>query len=454
MGLKKRSRVRSRSGDSVEKILHQDTSSWYAVSTRSRQEKIAACMLEHIAITKFLPLLSQERQWSDRKQMVAMPLFPGYVFVRIARSSELQLRVLKVPGVVDFVRNRTGPLSIPDAEIEAIRALLCHGVGCSPYPFLKAGDRVRVVRGPLAGIEGTLIRCGSQAKLVLSIEMIQRSVSAIVPETDIEPIAYVSEQDPPPSFAVGGRLPLSEERSATVMSAGKMTGSALVAMSLIAFGSISSLGQSDLPLPPAAGAAASAGTQPQLQQRYPRYVIQRSDVLLLTFPLTPEFNQTVTVQPDGYVNLQNSGSVHVQGLTVPEMVAALQEAYRQVLHDPIINVDLVDFQKPFFTVSGQVGKPGQYELRADTTVAEALAVAGGMAPTAKTQVFLFHRSANGWFAVREVNLKKILSGKDVAEDASLQNGDMIYVPEKFIANFRKYVPYSLNAGAYLQQNPF
>jgi polysaccharide biosynthesis/export protein len=141
---------------------------------------------------------------------------------------------------------------------------------------------------------------------------------------------------------------------------------------------------------------AMAGRGQTLQQRYPRYAIQRQDVLLVTFPLTPEFNQTVTVQPDGYVNLQDAGSLHVQGLTVPEMVAVLQNAYTHVLHNPAINVDLVDFQKPYFTVSGQVGKPGQYELRADITVAEALAVAGGMTPTAKTQVFLFHRSSTEW----------------------------------------------------------
>jgi polysaccharide export outer membrane protein len=199
-------------------------------------------------------------------------------------------------------------------------------------------------------------------------------------------------------------------------------------------------------------ASQSTSSSPvQLQQRYPRYAIQRSDVLLVSFPLTPEFNQTVTVQPDGYVNLQSAVSVHVQGLTVPEMITAVQNAYSHVLHNPQVNVDLVDFQKPFFTVSGQVGKPGQYELRADITVAEALAVAGGMTPTAKTQVFLFHRTSKDWFEVREVNMKEILHGKNVNEDATLQPGDMIYVPEKFIANFRKYVPYSLNAGGYINQ---
>jgi polysaccharide biosynthesis/export protein len=195
-------------------------------------------------------------------------------------------------------------------------------------------------------------------------------------------------------------------------------------------------------------------SQPVLEQRNPRYVIQRSDVLLLSFPLSAELNQTVTVQPDGYINLQNGRSLHAQGLTVPELSDAVKTAYVGTLHNPIVNVDLKDFQKPFFTVSGQVGKPGQYELRADITVAEALAVAGGLAPTAKTQIFLFHRTSDQWFEVRKVNLKDLLHGKNVNEDATLKPGDMIFVPEKFITNFKKYVPYSANAGAYLSGQTF
>jgi transcription antitermination factor NusG len=164
-----------------------DSPSWYAVSTRSRQEKVASSMMEYMGIANFLPLLSRERRWSDRKQMVDLPLFPSYVFVRIARSSELQLRVLKISGVVGFVRNHTGPLPIPDREIEDVRAALSHGIGCSPCTFLKAGDCVRVVRGALAGVEGTLIRSGSHSKLVISVEMIRRSIAVSVNESDVEP---------------------------------------------------------------------------------------------------------------------------------------------------------------------------------------------------------------------------------------------------------------------------
>ena len=100
-----------------------------------------------------------------------------------------------------------------------------------------------------------------------------------------------------------------------------------------------------------------------------------------------------------------------------------------------------------------MGKPGQYELRSDLTVAEAIAVAGGMTmQTAKTQVFLFHRSSKDWVEVRKVNLHDILKGKNVNEDAMVRPGDMIYVPEKFIANFKKYVPYTLGgtAAGYVQ----
>jgi polysaccharide export outer membrane protein len=203
-----------------------------------------------------------------------------------------------------------------------------------------------------------------------------------------------------------------------------------------------------------AGQSSQAGSRPELEQRNPRYVIQRQDVLLLSFPLSPEVNQTVSVQPDGYINLLNGRSVHAQGLSVPELADAIKTAYAGTLHNPIVNVDLKDFQKPFFTVSGQVGKPGQYELRADITVAEAIAVAGGMSPTAKSQIFLFHRTSDQWFEVKKVNLKDVMHGKNLNEDAILKPGDMIFVPETFITSFRKYVPYSINAGAYLSNGTF
>jgi polysaccharide export outer membrane protein len=187
-------------------------------------------------------------------------------------------------------------------------------------------------------------------------------------------------------------------------------------------------------------------------QRNPRYKISRSDVVDLHFPLSPEFNQTVVVQPDGYISLHAAGSLFVQGMTVPELSVAVKIAYAKVLSNPIVDIDLSDFQKPFFVVSGQVTKPGQYDLRSDITVSEAIAVAGGFAPTAKTQVFLYHRVSTGWVEVKRLKLNDILHGKKVDEDVIMHPGDMIFVPEKFITSFKKYVPYNL--GMYTNPSSF
>lgn len=203
----------------------------------------------------------------------------------------------------------------------------------------------------------------------------------------------------------------------------------------------------------ATGSSASTAPPPDLEHRNPRYKIQRDDVLSITFPLSPEFDQPrITVQPDGYITLQDVGSIFVQDLTVPELVAAIKKAYAGTLHDPIIDVDLIDFQRPYFLVSGQVGKPGQYDLRHDTTVSEAIAIAGGLSPGAKTQVFVFHRVSSDWVEVKKLSVKDLYDGKKANEDAYLSPGDQVFIPEKFITKFRKYVPYgigtSVGAGFY------
>jgi protein involved in polysaccharide export with SLBB domain len=199
-------------------------------------------------------------------------------------------------------------------------------------------------------------------------------------------------------------------------------------------------------------AAAHANTDgvyvPQPGERAPRYKVQRSDVLVLTFPLTPEFNQKVMVEPDGYISLQGINSISVLGMTLPEVNLAIKNAYAKVLHEPVLQVDLTEFQKPYFIVTGQVTKPGQYDLRSDITVAEAIGIAGGFLPTAKTQVFLYHRNSTGWVEAKELKLKDFLHGKNVNEDSDMRPGDMIFVPEKTITKIRKYIPYSVGTSVY------
>lgn len=174
--------------------------SWYAVSTLSRHEKVVALALDTLGLDQYLPLIDEERQWSDRKTMISVPLFPGYLFVQMARTPELQLSVRKIPGVVDFVRNQSGPLIVPQNEIESVRGLLAHGARCSPCPFLEAGDPVRVVRGPFAGIEGILIRSGAQSRVVVSVNIIHRSVAVDVAACTVEPLGHLTQQQLPVEF--------------------------------------------------------------------------------------------------------------------------------------------------------------------------------------------------------------------------------------------------------------
>lgn len=182
---------------------------------------------------------------------------------------------------------------------------------------------------------------------------------------------------------------------------------------------------------------------PTLQERQ-RYRIEPGDVLDLGFDLSPEFNQTVTVAPDGYVSLRGVGDIPVSGKSLPELREALRQAYSRILHNPIVSVELRDFQKPYFVVGGQVGHPGKYDLREDTTVTEALAIAGGSTPSSKnSQVLLFRRVPNGSMTeVKKLNLNKMMKHHDLREDVRLEPGDMLFVPQNTISKIEHFIPTS------------
>jgi len=130
------------------------------------------------------------------------------------------------------------------------------------------------------------------------------------------------------------------------------------------------------------GGADGSGN-PLLGGSRPLYRLQPSDVVEISFTVAPEFNQTLTIQPDGFVMLKDAGMVAVQGLNLEQFTEAVQKAYRGYLHDPQVAVALKDFERPYFIVGGEVGRPGKYELRTDTTVAEAVQIAGGLTQSAK-----------------------------------------------------------------------
>jgi polysaccharide export outer membrane protein len=180
-----------------------------------------------------------------------------------------------------------------------------------------------------------------------------------------------------------------------------------------------------------------------LQHRNRRYQINSADVLELSFPFTPEFNQTLTVQPDGYITLRGVDGIRVQGQTLPEVTTSLRTAYGKILHDPVINVELKDFEKPYFIVGGEVGRPGKFDLRSETSATEAVAIAGGLKDSAKhSQVLLFHRVPDGWMQVKKLDMKKMLKNADLTEDAYLQPGDFLYVPKNTMSKIGKFIPTS------------
>lgn len=189
---------------------------------------------------------------------------------------------------------------------------------------------------------------------------------------------------------------------------------------------------------------------PQLQHR-PRYLIQRTDTIALSFPLSPEYNQTITVQPDGYVSLVGAGAIRVENMDVNQLCDAVRGAYTsaKILHDPIVTADLKDFQKPYFVVVGQVAKPGQFELRDDITVTQAVAIAGGFLTTAKhSKVVVFHRVSTEWSEAKTLDVKHMLNSKNLTEDIHLQPGDIVYVPQNGFSKFKNVVPYSVPLGIY------
>jgi transcription antitermination factor NusG len=174
---------------------------WYAVQTRPRHEKRVAAEVRAREIEEFLPVHRSRNRWRNGVTAdVEIPLFPCYLFVRVPLCD--RLRLLGLPGVIGFAVNSAHPTALPQKDIEALRALsvVCRA---EPHPFLKEGDRVRLVAGPLTGMEGILSRRKQELRVVLSLDFIMRSVAVEVSEFDIEPIASRSK---PSSVLTGSSL--------------------------------------------------------------------------------------------------------------------------------------------------------------------------------------------------------------------------------------------------------
>jgi transcription antitermination factor NusG len=158
---------------------------WYAAYTCAQHEKRVAAELGMREVEHFLPLYSSVRRWKDRRVTLELPLFPGYVFVRLALRE--RLRVVQIPSVVRLVGFNGLPTALPDEEMEILRKGICQSLRAEPHPFLTVGRRVRIIRGPFAGLEGVVKRKKSGMRVVVSLELIQRSVAVDVDATDLRP---------------------------------------------------------------------------------------------------------------------------------------------------------------------------------------------------------------------------------------------------------------------------
>jgi transcription antitermination factor NusG len=159
---------------------------WYAVQTCANHEKRVLQQLGQRTVESYLPLYVSVRRWKDRRICLELPLFPGYVFVRLALSD--RMRVLQAPSVVRLVGFGGQPAALPDLEMEALRQGLTREMCLQPHPYLKVGHRVRVRSGPLQGLEGILVRKKRGSRFVISLDLIMRSVAAEIDVAELEPV--------------------------------------------------------------------------------------------------------------------------------------------------------------------------------------------------------------------------------------------------------------------------
>jgi len=156
---------------------------WFAVWTRSRHEQVVRTQLDEKRVTNFLPTLTKWSRWRDRRKQIEVPLFPGYVFARFPLGE--RLAVLKCSGVVSLVSVNGAPVPVPDQEIDGIRQLVASTLPYDPCPTIKTGTMVEVVHGPLKGVVGRLTRKGTQARLILAVNLIGQGVSVQVDAADV-----------------------------------------------------------------------------------------------------------------------------------------------------------------------------------------------------------------------------------------------------------------------------
>lgn len=172
-----------RSCDAAQALLPEK---WFVAHTRSRHEKVVAAQMRGRGIDSYLPLVEEIHRWSDRRKRVQVPLFPGYAFFHARESTETVSQITQIESVVGIVGAGPAGTAIPDEQIEAVQKLVSHNIPCVNHPFLEVGQRVRIRGGALEGVEGILLACKGETSLVVSVELIQRSLAVRIEGYDVE----------------------------------------------------------------------------------------------------------------------------------------------------------------------------------------------------------------------------------------------------------------------------
>ena len=177
---------------------------WYVIRLRSNFEKIASQVFEDRGYTTFLPLYRTRRRWSDRVKEIDAPLFPGYMFCKF--DPQHRLPIVTSPGVISILESGSGPIPVPESDIAAVQTMLKSGLPVGPWPFLQQGQPVLVERGPLKGVEGLIVKLKDNFRLVVSVSLLQRSVSAEIDREWVRPL-------PMPAARVGSQPFLHQARA-------------------------------------------------------------------------------------------------------------------------------------------------------------------------------------------------------------------------------------------------
>jgi len=396
-----------------------DSLSWFAIRTKPRHEKTVAAGLAGKGYEQFLPSYTARRHWSDQAK-VELPLFPGYLFGRF--DVQKRLPILTTPGVLGIVGVGRVAVPVDDAEIAALQTAVRSGIPAQPCRFVQVGERVRIVEGALAGVEGVLLSARGCDRIVLSVSLLQRSVSLEIDRNCVEPIV--------PVYATFGVAQTISEGRGGHDPVSSRLGRFPTLLAGLLFTAVSVLAQ-----PPREGG--------KVFTKYEKgYVLGVGDQVTMIGSEPEEIiNKPVRIDANGFVTLPLLGSVRAGGRTVEQFEKDVTAALRTWVMNPHVSVNVSDYRSQQISVIGAVNTPGVQILNSAKTMAQALAQAGGVRQDAgyslsvtraiehgRIPIAGAHDDPSGRFSTAQIDLKKLVEPGAPEQNLTVKPGDVLSVP--------------------------